>query len=432
MADFKVSKLLGGSGCRIGEILHFSTEFGNTVTHYGETYLKARAAADPTVYTDSNLAKYYTRYPTNFNTTGTAAPAAGPNSYAVVGNVVVALYSGDYATKYYTLNNGAQTQYNIPVASNMQYVVAANGRFFMNGSTKTYTSTDGVNWTDANLNVNGNMHIDVAYGGGVYVMTGLANNTIHTSTNGTSWTARTVGNANMRPVSVAYSGTRWVVTFVDNSAADATVLTATSTDGVNWTTNTVTTAFGSPAAGHGFMVRWSSVGSRFVAVGAQSSANSVMVSSDGLTWAVHTGNQSSNYTTSGALPTSVKELNGYVLWRDSGGNLRWTDGTSSTVNSLGTAPASLTSVGFANGRWVYTSGSNIFVTSVDGGSPGANTYLARATVGSNAPIAAAGDRLYTFSAALGANCPNTDFISLYLPSNSSTANDRTEAYLRIA
>ncbi len=131
------------------------------------------------------------------------------------------------------------------------------------------TSPDGITWTERST-PDGEWY-DLAYGNGVYVVTGSGGtNRLISSTDGITWTARTP---------VGY--TLWAAVAFGNGifvavSQDGTDRVMTSTDGVTWTARTPSQTAG-----------WSSVifdGTQFVASAGSGAGTRLMTSPDGINW----------------------------------------------------------------------------------------------------------------------------------------------------
>jgi len=138
--------------------------------------------------------------------------------------------------------------------------VAVGGDFI--GYSFIFTSPDGINWTNRNSGVEDSLYA-VAYGNGVYVVTGPYDfNTgqpiILTSPDAISWTSRVLFTTSSSLDSVAYGIGEFVA--VGGLDTGTTSLLITSVDGVTWTRMNSATQYG--------LVSVINNGTTFVAVGA--------------------------------------------------------------------------------------------------------------------------------------------------------------------
>jgi hypothetical protein len=154
----------------------------------------------------------------------------------------------------------------------------------ISGATNIFTSTDGVTWTSRQSNLGTAQTTgDVAYGNGVYVLTGTASlglSNVSTSTDGITWTSRTsllwTSAANINGIVYGAAG------FLVNGGS--TQVAYNSTDGITWVTRNSSTG-GTTIRGLTY-----ANGLYMVVDGNQGTA----VSTDTITWTIKTAYSATN------------------------------------------------------------------------------------------------------------------------------------------
>jgi hypothetical protein len=249
--------------------------------------------------------------------------------------------------------------------------VAWNGTLWVavgEGTHTIATSPDGITWTGLSTSIFSTQGNGVAWNGTLWVAVGKGSgtNTIATSPDGITWTA--VSNSNSifstQGNGVAWNGYRWVA--VGNGSGTNTI--ATSPDGITWTAVSNSNSIFSS----GYGVAWN--GTLWVAVGNGSGTNAIATSPDGITW---TGLGTSIFSTYGrgvafnnARPQSITYPRNLTVAVGSGTNtiIYSTDGITWTPSNNST---SIFTVGYGvawNGTlWVAVGqGTNTIATSPDG------------------------------------------------------------------
>lgn len=142
-------------------------------------------------------------------------------------------------------------------------------------SDPTYaTSTDGITWTSYTTDILTNEPTSVTYGGGLFVVGGLAG-TLATSTNGTTWTTRTSGTSSAIR-GLTYGNSLYVM------VGDGGMV-RTSTDAITWTARTSGTSSVLNDVIYG--------GGYYVAVGA---GGTILTATDAITWAARSSGVTAN------------------------------------------------------------------------------------------------------------------------------------------
>jgi hypothetical protein len=184
-------------------------------------------------------------------------------------------------------------------------VAYGNGRFVVAGSggNTIATSTDGINWAGQN-NTFTSYCTAITYGNGKFVICGAGGNVIATSSDGLSWSGQTTTNINFgRGQGLSYGNGLFVV--VSDGTTSNTI--ATSPDGITWTgrgiqffadTRGYGIAYGKDDAGNPL---WVALGSP----GSPSPANTIVTSSDGITWIGRGGSIFSTDARGAAYNTSL-------------------------------------------------------------------------------------------------------------------------------
>lgn len=179
-------------------------------------------------------------------------------------------------------NSGGYSGLNSVCYGNGIFVIVGNSGSATQPNGVVLTSTDGITWTFRS-NPNGPW-IRVCYGNGTFVATSesrgvYTSSQLMSSTNGTTWTARTPP-VNCNWPALCYGNGM----FIAGGEWTSTRAIITSTDGITWTERTF------PSASNGITaVCWGK--DRFVAISStpNTGVGIIMVSFDGVTWAVHDG-----------------------------------------------------------------------------------------------------------------------------------------------
>ena len=138
-------------------------------------------------------------------------------------------------------------------------IAFGNGKFVAVDTTKSYTSLDGITWTNTASLPFGNAFRDVTFGNGQFVAVGWASvggsqlGFAFTSPDGITWTSRTAAS-NQRWERVRFGNGLYVAVANYNTAGD-TDLVMYSSDGITWTTsNIVSRNYTGVAYGNGLWV----------------------------------------------------------------------------------------------------------------------------------------------------------------------------------
>jgi hypothetical protein len=267
-----------------------------------------------------------------FGTNEIHAIACGNNKFVAVGEGGKMAYSADGIT----WTAVADSKFD----SRIRAIAYGGGKFVAggNGDRMTY-STDGVNWTavtDSKFNSNNTIQA-IAYGGGKFV----AGNTIGQmsySTDGITWTAVADSkfyNGYHTIYAIAYGNGKFV------AAGDGEVEIAYSSDGVNWTVVT-----DSKLDRNIYAIAYG--GGKFIA---GSSRNTMVTSSDGLTWTqvVNSPFGALEYIQAIACDGNGKFVAGGDLGKlaTSSDGVNWTRIADTTFNSYG-----INAIAYGNGTFV--------------------------------------------------------------------------------
>ena len=244
------------------------------------------------------------------------AVAFGGGKFVFVGEQIVVydIYTGEYKTVNYSLSG---TLYDV------KYI---NNKFFIVGYQTLITSTDGINWVNADLQLSGRTLKAITYGDGMYlVMTDTTR--YYTSTDGENWTLYNTSNyfgnditfGNGLFVKVATSGS-----------------IETSSDGENWTTQTsgVSQTLNTVIYGEG----------KFIAGG---NSGTIITSSDGIAWETQTSgttNRINDILYNNGLFIAIG-VGGVIITSSNG--ITWFSKESGTTYSLNT-------IAFGNGIYIIT------------------------------------------------------------------------------
>jgi len=249
-------------------------------------------------------------------------------------------------------------------------------------------SVDAVNWEAGTGSIITNIGYSVAYGNGIWVAVGDSNSS--RSTNGTSWDnvttslnqRRVVVYANGRfiagggsgvgsisysvdgdiwtnvsndivgsVISIAHSGgSNWVAV---SDSVGGTRVAYSSDNGDTWISASTVPVLSGPLNSMAYR------GGKWVAVGADSSNNSIIYSSDRITW----------QNASGTFPTSVISVAyGDAKWVAVGSSiLHSTDGITWQL-ATGIIPTTINSLAYGDGIWVAVGSDSRMIYSIDGGS----------------------------------------------------------------
>lgn len=118
-------------------------------------------------------------------------------------------------------------------------IIWTGSQFLATGSTTgpvdcVITSSNGTTWTKTNLTSNANLTV-LGYSGTLYIVFSSSKTTAYkTSTNGTTWTNRTMPGSYIWS-DVAWTGSKFIAVGYDSTAA----VYATSTDGISWSMNSL-------------------------------------------------------------------------------------------------------------------------------------------------------------------------------------------------
>jgi hypothetical protein len=248
------------------------------------------------------------------------------------------------------------TSYSNPNISDFIY---ANGTYVAVGyrtGTDPYnnfvlTSTDGINWTwrDVDTGSSTQRFINsVAYGAGLFVVVGEGG-FIATSPNGTTWTTRTSAQS-VQINHVIYAGGKFVAVGGNTTANSI----QTSTDGITWTARTGAV---SPSSYNFAQVAYdATIGLYVMSSGnSASSGSGIQTSPDGITWTARTVPVGNNVLGVQAKPgLFLLKTNTSSVWLKSVDGINWTEsGTNSTYAE------GINQFKYINGLFVATSNSSI-------------------------------------------------------------------------
>lgn len=217
----------------------------------------------------------------NAATTPLTAPnyvATGANYTRTTYPTLAALYPNPAASNAdgTTWVSGTMPTTTMPTYGSMTSAFNGTTYVVVNGSTKYFTSTDGVSWTSRTL---ATLVGQVAWNGSVFVAmqpSALSSNTYYTSADGVTWTSRTF------PVTAAFSlaakTTATAIFVIVPAASSATAYS--STDGITWTSRTL------PATQTWPYVFYYPLAGLFVAT--SGAGTTAATSPDGITWTSRT------------------------------------------------------------------------------------------------------------------------------------------------
>ena len=197
-------------------------------------------------------------------------------------------------------------------------IAFGNGKFIAVDPSKSYSSTNGITWTNTATLPFGFTFNDVTFGNGQFVAVGWANvsgtvfGRVYTSPDGITWTSRTPAS-NQRWERVRYGGGLYVAVANYNNAGE-TDLVMYSADGITWTTsNIVSRNYTGVAYGNGL---WVAVAS---SIGGLTDLTSY--SYDAVTW---NSVPSSGFSSSNLIFADGKFTNGSAYSTD---GINWSFGT---------------------------------------------------------------------------------------------------------
>lgn len=254
-------------------------------------------------------------------------------------------------------------------------IAFGNGKFVAVDPTKSYTSLDGITWTNTATLPFGNAFRDVTFGNGQFVAVGWANVSgsqvgfVYTSPDGITWTSRTAAS-NQRWERVRYGNGLYVAVANYNTAGD-TDLVMYSSDGITWASTTIISRnYSGVAYGNGL---WVAVAS---SIGGLTHLSSY--SYDGITWfsVSSSGFGSANLIFANGVFTngSAYSYDG-ITWAFSSGGFAFQGlaygngyfvGVRSNINNLYYSSDALTWLNLPNildndGFYAFTFGNNSFV-----------------------------------------------------------------------
>lgn len=267
---------------------------------------------------------------------GYAFASMGPRTYARA-TLPPVLASVSIAKAMSSLDGITWTDRTIAGALSVCYAPSLGKFCAVNGNGNTYTSPDGITWTNTSAQTtclfnfvcwSPDKSLFVATG----TPSGLSGVVVMTSPDGTTWTGRT-GSHGITWKSVVWSPGQslFVAVGADNGDGDTKVV-MTSPDGTTWTQRTITP--------HGDLrcVCWSPGLSLFVAVGRNfGTLSGVITSPDGITWTARTdpissGTYNSSVCWSADQSLLVKvDLGGGVTTSSDG--ITWSSQTSAEANN---------------------------------------------------------------------------------------------------
>lgn len=170
--------------------------------------------------------------------------------------------------------------YQVGFTLNFRSIAFGNGKFVAVDLDKSYTSVDGITWTNTATLPFGKVFNDVTFGNGQFVAVGwsIVGTTVghaFTSPDGITWTSRTVAS-NQRWERVRFGNGLYVAVANYENSGD-TDLVMYSSDGITWTSTTIISRnYTGVAYGNGL---WVAVANT---IGA--STNLASYSYDGITW----------------------------------------------------------------------------------------------------------------------------------------------------
>lgn len=269
----------------------------------------------------------------------------------LVGDSFVRINSVSNLTKMFAIapfiNVGSQTQGGVGGAKG----VATDGKTIIIGDAaaagKYLISTDGINFS-AKTYGSTTVVTKAYYGGGIFVLLGLAGN-IWTSPNGITWTQRTSGFGTTAIRGGTYGNGIHVV------VGDSGKLAYSTDGGENWTFSTPFVVGNEDVAfGNGL----------FITVGSQYSGTPIFTSTNGSSWTQRAGG------TGGANLDSVAYGDGLWIAITSGTQTRSIDGVTWTS---GASPQG-SYINYINGYWIAQGAGTAQISS-----NGASTFTSRST-----------------------------------------------------
>ncbi|HEV2437810.1 MAG TPA: immunoglobulin domain-containing protein [Verrucomicrobiae bacterium] len=239
------------------------------------------------------------------------------------------------------------TNSNVNLSFSVGHLVFANGVFvaagytYNNPGSEIFTSVDGINWTSRGYYV-GRFFQSLAYGNQLFVIVGDQGD-VFTSPDGIHWTLRNSTTQN----------SLWKITFGNNrfvAVGDGATIIS-SADGINWSP-------ADTAAFSGYtLTSVAGGGGRFIAVG---KGGLILGSSNAITWTAISSSvtpQPLNSCASGGGTVVSVGYRGTVLTSANG--VSWTNQNSGTFEPLN-------KVIHANGRFIAVGGEGAILTSTNG------------------------------------------------------------------
>jgi hypothetical protein len=287
--------------------------------------------------------------------------AFGNGVYVAVGLDATIATSTDGASWTIRRMSTAQTILNAVEFAAGRFVAAGMGTPDRTGAALVMTSTDGISWTtnETVANAVNAQLLDIAYGGGTWVISGFGGARFLSSTDGSTWTQRGAPGFAV-PAKVAYGAGRFVAPASGNTAY-------TSTDGTTWTSVTVAastnTTLEAVAFGSG----------KFIVVGRDSNfLAAVFTSADGTTWtpanAIPGAVPGNGFIAAAASPTGFVAAGGSFVYSSADG-VTWTARTSglpSVPGQLGSNTEGVSGASYANNQFFVVGIAGSIVSSPDG------------------------------------------------------------------
>jgi len=272
---------------------------------------------------------------------------------------------------------------------NFLSIAFGNGKFVAVDNGKSYTSLDGITWTNTYTLPFGKAFRDVTYGNGQFVAVGWAivGTTLgfaYTSPDGVTWTSRTAA-ANQQWERVRYGNGLYVAVANYETAGD-TNLVMYSNDGITWTSTNITSRnYTGVAYGNGL---WVAVAN---SIGAATNLSSY--SYDGITWNV---NANSNFGSAnlifadGKFTTGAAYSSDGITWSFSSGGFAFQGlaygngyfvGVRTNLNNLYYSSDAVTWLNLSNildndAFYTFSFGNNIFVGGSQNSSSIVNNFTA--------------------------------------------------------